>query len=43
MSLNIGYFADGKWSHKAFEKLIQDDDIVIKFICVRFDTKHAPY
>ena len=39
MSLKIGYFADGKWSHKAFEKLIQDPDISIKFICVRFDTQ----
>ena len=38
MTLRIGYFADGKWSHKAFEKLIQDSEIIIKFICVRFDT-----
>lgn len=38
MKLNIGYFADGLWSHKAFEKLINDDDIFISFICVRFDT-----
>lgn len=37
--LNIGYFADGTWSHKAFEKLINDNDILISFICVRFDTK----
>ena len=39
MKLNIGYFADGPWSHKAFEKLINDDEIIISFICVRFDTK----
>jgi len=37
--LNIGYFADGPWSHKAFQKLIKDPEIVISFICVRFDTE----
>lgn len=36
--LKIGYFADGKWGHNAFEKLNKDDDIEIKFICVRFDS-----
>ena len=30
--LKIGYFADGPWSHLAFEKLIEDDSIEIKFI-----------
>lgn len=39
MKLNIGYFADGPWSHLAFQKLIKDQDIKISFICVRFDTK----
>lgn len=39
MKLNIGYFADGPWSHKAFKMLIDDKDIYISFICVRFDTK----
>lgn len=39
MKLNIGYFADGPWSHEAFEKLIADKEIGIQFICVRFDTK----
>lgn len=39
MKLNIGYFADGPWSHHAFEKLINDDEVKISFICVRFDTK----
>jgi methionyl-tRNA formyltransferase len=39
MKLNIGYFADGPWSHEAFEKLINDKEIKISFICVRFDTK----
>ena len=39
MSLNIGYFADGPWSHLAFNKLIQDKNIKISFICARFDTR----
>ena len=26
MKLNIGYFADGPWSHLAFEKLIKDTE-----------------
>jgi methionyl-tRNA formyltransferase len=39
MLLNIGYFADGPWSHKAFEKLINDIEIKISFICVRFGSK----
>ena len=39
MKLNIGYIADGPWSHEAFEKLINDNEIKISFICVRFDTK----
>jgi len=39
MKLNIGYFADGPWSHKAFEKLINDEEVKISFICVRIDTK----
>lgn len=37
--MNIGYFADGPWSHLAFEKLIQDKSINIKFIVPRSDTK----
>ena len=36
--LKIGYFADGKWSHEAFKKLIVDKDISLKFICVRYDS-----
>lgn len=36
--LKIGYFADGPWSHVAFDKLISDSDIQIDFICVRYDT-----
>jgi methionyl-tRNA formyltransferase len=36
--LKIGYFADGKWSHEAFKKLIVDKDVSLKFICVRYDS-----
>tara|TARA_B110000027_G_C16113489_1_gene298983 strand:+ start:267 stop:1160 length:894 start_codon:yes stop_codon:yes gene_type:complete len=39
MRLNIGYFADGPWSHKAFDKLIKNSEIKISFICVRYDSK----
>lgn len=34
----IGYFADGPWSHKAFELLVQDETIEICFIVPRTDT-----
>jgi methionyl-tRNA formyltransferase len=34
----IGYFADGPWSHEAFELLYQDEDIEICFIVPRTDT-----
>ena len=37
--LKIGYFADGPWSHRAFEKLNNDNDIEIKFIVPRTNTK----
>ena len=37
--LQVGYFADGPWSHEAFKKLIKDDGLKIKFVCVRFDTQ----
>ncbi|MBH1942476.1 methionyl-tRNA formyltransferase [Mobilitalea sibirica] len=36
--LRLGYFADGKWAHEAFKLLINDLEIEIAFICVRFDT-----
>jgi methionyl-tRNA formyltransferase len=36
--IKIGYFADGPWSHQAFEKIIFDTELTIKFICVRYDT-----
>ena len=37
--IKIGYFADGPWSHLAFEKLIVDDSIQIQFIVPRSYTK----
>lgn len=37
--LKIGYFADGPWSHRAFELLNKDPSIKIKFIVPRSDTK----
>jgi len=37
--IKIGYFADGPWSHKAFDLLINDPSIDIKFIVPRSDTK----
>lgn len=36
--IRIGYFADGPWSHRAFEKLINDETIEILFIVPRSDT-----
>lgn len=33
----IGYFADGKWSHGTFTKLVNDDSIQIVFVCLRND------
>jgi len=39
LKLKVGYFADGKWSHKTFEKLIKDTEIEILFICVRYNSK----
>tara|TARA_B110000967_G_scaffold205537_1_gene250292 strand:+ start:269 stop:1165 length:897 start_codon:yes stop_codon:yes gene_type:complete len=39
MKLNIGYFADGEWSFEAFNKLINDPDVIISFICVRYQSK----
>ena len=37
--LKIGYFADGPWSHLAFEKIITDSNLEVKFIVPRFDTE----
>ena len=37
--IKIGYFADGPWSHLAFEKIIKDPSIEIEFIVPRSDTE----
>ena len=37
--MRIGYFADGPWSHKAIEKIVNRDDVEIVFIVPRFDTQ----
>lgn len=39
--MKIGYFADGPWAHKAFDKIISDDSIEIKFVTVRYDKQDA--
>ena len=39
--MRIGYFADGPWAHKAFDKLIKDKSIEIAFITVRYDKPDA--
>lgn len=36
--LKIGYFADGPWSHRAFEQIITKDHIEVAFIVPRTDT-----
>ena len=38
MKLNIGYFADGPWSHETFKKLINDKEVHISFICARHES-----
>ena len=37
--ITIGYFADGPWAHRAFEKLNGDPSIEIQFVSVRFDKR----
>lgn len=39
--MKIGYFADGPWGHKAFEKIISDDSLEIVFVMVRYDKRDA--
>lgn len=41
--LKVGYFADGKWGHNAFEKLISDNEIECAFICVRSDSEDTQF
>lgn len=39
--MKIGYFADGPWAHKAFERIMIDDSLEIKFVVVRYDKRDA--
>lgn len=39
--MKIGYFADGPWGHKAFDKIVFDDSLEIEFVTVRYDKKDA--
>ena len=34
--LNIGFFADGKWSHRALSLFLEDENLNISFICPRY-------
>ena len=37
--ISIGYFADGPWAHKAFDKIMADTSIKIVFMTVRYDKR----
>lgn len=37
--MKIGYFADGPWSHKAIELIVDTEGLEIAFIVPRFDTQ----
>ena len=37
--MKIGYFTDGPWGHKAFERIMADDSLEINFITVRYDKR----
>lgn len=39
--MKIGYFADGPWGHKAFEKIVSDNSLEIEFVTVRYDKRDA--
>ena len=39
--MKIGYFADGPWAHKAFDKIIVDSSLEIEFLTVRFDKRDS--
>ncbi len=38
-TLKIGYFADGIWGHNAFQKIQEDKNLKIAFICPRYHSK----
>ena len=38
MTFKVGYFADGPWAHRTLERLIQDENIEVAFICARYSS-----
>lgn len=36
-TMNIGYFADGPWAHRALERILQDPAMTVRFVCARWD------
>ena len=39
--MKIGYLGDGPWAHEAFNRIIEDSSIEIKFVMVRFDSRDS--
>lgn len=39
--LKIGYFADGPWGQRAFDKIMSDDSLEIVFMSVRYGTRDS--
>ena len=39
--IKIGYFADGPWSHRALEQILEDSSIEVAFIVPRTDTSDS--
>lgn len=39
--LRIGYFADGPWGWRAFDKMIVDDSLEIAFMSVRYEARDS--
>jgi methionyl-tRNA formyltransferase len=40
-AIKIGYFADGPWSHRAFEMLMNDNEVEVAFVVPRSDSKDS--
>lgn len=39
--MKIGYLGDGPWAHEAFNRIIEDSSIEIKFVMVRFESRDS--
>lgn len=35
--INVGYFADGPWAHRALERILADPGMRVSFVCARWD------